>query len=419
MLGASTNKLAGNRGRSPRGQCLDTKLEGATMRSPSEQNRYAALHSNLLMPSIPALDGIRAIAVFLVILYHVSIMRGLPVFPGPLGVLGFFVLSGFLITWLLLKEEDKFGSISLKGFYRRRALRIFPAFYVFWIVAVALRFLAHSEDFPWSQAWSAFFYVSNYLHAIVHPNPDYMIHTWSLSAEEQFYLLWPLSFLLFLKKRRTLMISLAFVIVCVWIHRIHLYAAADAKEYITYAFDTRVDALLVGCLLALALKEGIGGWLVESVCRPFWGPVVTALLIGVSAYAGNLSMGYRLMAGLAIEPLLVAILICQLIVQSTSSLPWKWLNTKPVVYLGRISYPLYLYHMLATHAAGRIHGLNTASFVIVTLCLAITIASCSYHFVEKPFLALKGSSQPRRTVGVSFRPPQMGSGFTRSETRSS
>jgi len=389
------------------------------MRSPSEQNRYAALHSNLLMPSIPALDGIRAIAVFLVILYHVSIMRGLPVFPGPLGVLGFFVLSGFLITWLLLKEEDKFGSISLKGFYRRRALRIFPAFYVFWIVAVALRFLAHPEDFPWSQAWSAFFYVSNYLHAIVHPNPDYMIHTWSLSAEEQFYLLWPLSFLLFLKKRRTLMISLAFVIVCVWIHRIHLYAAADAKEYITYAFDTRVDALLVGCLLALALKEGIGGWLVESVCRPFWGPVVTALLIGVSAYAGNLSMGYRLMAGLAIEPLLVAILICQLIVQSTSSLPWKWLNTKPVVYLGRISYPLYLYHMLATHAAGRIHGLNTASFVIVTLCLAITIASCSYHFVEKPFLALKGSSQPRRTVGVSFRPPQMGSGFTRSETRSS
>jgi len=391
---------------------------GSTKRSPSEQSRYAALHSNLLMPSIPALDGIRAIAVFLVILYHVSIMRALPVFPGPLGVLGFFVLSGFLITWLLLKEEDKFGSISLKGFYRRRALRIFPAFYVFWIVAVASRFLAHPGDFPWSQAWSAFFYVSNYLHAIVHPNPDYMIHTWSLSAEEQFYLLWPLSFLLFLKKRRSLMISLAFVIVCVWIHRIHLYAVANAKEYITYAFDTRVDALLVGCLLALALKEGIGTWLVEKVCRPSWGPVVTGLLIGVSVYAGNLLMGYRLMAGLAIEPLLVAILICQLIVQSTSSLPWKWLNTKPVVYLGRISYPLYLYHMLATHAAGRVPGLNTVSFVIVTVCLAITIASCSYHLVEKPFLALKSSSEPRKTVEVSFRPPQMDSEFTRSGIRS-
>jgi peptidoglycan/LPS O-acetylase OafA/YrhL len=388
------------------------------MRSWSEQSRYATLHANLRMPSIPALDGIRATAVLLVIMYHVSIMKALPVVPGPLGVLGFFVLSGFLITWLLLKEEEKFGSISLKGFYRRRALRIFPAFYVFWILAVASRLLAHTEYFPWSQAWSAFFYVSNYFHAIVHPNPDYMIHTWSLSAEEQFYLLWPLSFLLFLKKKRSLMISLGLVIAGVWIHRIHLYIFAHAKEYITYAFDTRVDALLVGCLLALALKEGLGGWLVEKVCRPFWGPVVTGLLIGVSVYAGNLSTGYRLMAGLAIEPLFVAILICQLIVQSTSSLSWKWLNSKPVVYLGRISYPLYLYHMLATHAAGRIPGLNTVFFIAVTISFATIIASCSYHFVEKPFLALKNkSSQPLKTARIPFHAPQVGNDFTRSETQ--
>src|SRR5436309_8716208 len=109
-------------------------------------------------------------------------------------------------TWLLLKEQEKTGSISLMGFYRRRALRIFPAFYAFWIVAVGSRLLAHGEaQVPWSQAFSAFFYVSNYFHAIFHPSPDFIIHTWSLSA----------------------------------------------------AFDTRADALLVGCFLALVLKEGL------------------------------------------------------------------------------------------------------------------------------------------------------------------
>src|ERR1700737_3144335 len=80
----------------------------------------AQLRSKLLLPSIPSLDGIRAIAVFLVIFYHLGMELGLPILPGPLGVLAFFVLSGFLITWLLLKEEDKYGSISIRGFYRRR-----------------------------------------------------------------------------------------------------------------------------------------------------------------------------------------------------------------------------------------------------------------------------------------------------------
>src|SRR6266705_3771680 len=127
------------------------------MQSSAGKSIYSRLQSALLLPSIPALDGIRAIGVLLVILYHLRSERTLPVFPGPLGVLSFFVLSGFLITWLLLKEEEKFGAISLKGFYRRRALRILPAFYVFWIVAVVSRFLAHPGDFPWSQAWSAFF----------------------------------------------------------------------------------------------------------------------------------------------------------------------------------------------------------------------------------------------------------------------
>src|SRR5690242_8294288 len=244
--------------------------------SPRERNTFSQLQSRLRLPAIPALDGIRAICVFLVIFYHLGFERTLPFVPGPLGVLGFFVLSGFLITWLLLKEHEKSGSISLRGFYRRRALRIFPAFYVFWLLAVGSRLLAHGEgQLPWSQAFSAFFYVSNYFHAILHPSPDFILHTWSLSAEEQFYLLWPLTFLVFARKRRRLIAFLSLLIAAIWVHRIHLWIVAHAAYYVTYAFDTRADALLVGCLLALVLKEGLADRLFGVICRPAWVPLVT------------------------------------------------------------------------------------------------------------------------------------------------
>ena len=378
------------------------------MQSSAGKSIYSQLQSTLLLPSIPALDGIRAIGVLLVILYHLKSERTLPVFPGPLGVLSFFVLSGFLITWLLLKEEEKFEAISLKGFYQRRALRIFPAFYVFWIVAVASRVAVHGQNIAWSYALSAFFYVSNYHYALLPPTTHFLIHTWSLSAEEQFYLLWPLSFLLFPRKRKPLMIGLTALIAAIWFHRVHVWMVARATEYITYAFDTRADALLVGCLLALVLKEGLGRWLVEKICRPVWAPLGTGLLIGISVFAGQSSEGYRLTGGLAIEPLLLAILMCQLIVHSASWL-WKWLNARPVVYLGKISYPLYLYHAFAEHIALRIPGLSTPLLVLTTIFLGIMMASCSYHFIEKPFLALKSrSSPPRRTPRIQLTSSDLG-----------
>src|ERR1700678_807442 len=97
------------------------------------------LHSGLSSGHIPSLDGLRAIAAFLVVFYHF----GFDSCPAGLGVLAFFVLSGFLITWLLLKEEERSGSISLKLFYIRRSLRIFPAYYVYWLISVGI-FLVHN-----------------------------------------------------------------------------------------------------------------------------------------------------------------------------------------------------------------------------------------------------------------------------------
>ena len=114
---------------------------------------YEQLRRRLDMQHIPALDGVRGLSVALVIFYH----AGIPV-SGPLGVLMFFVLSGFLITWLLLKEDEQFGAISLRSFYRRRTLRIFPAFYCFWAMAVLLR-IAGGGAVLWPTAWSSFFII--------------------------------------------------------------------------------------------------------------------------------------------------------------------------------------------------------------------------------------------------------------------
>src|SRR5881628_2466461 len=136
---------------------------------------------------LPALDGLRAVAVFTVIVYHF----GIAAVPGDLGVSAFFVLSGFLITWLLLREHAANGTVSLTRFYTRRVLRIFPAYYAFLALSFAIDHLRHD---PWSPALrnSAIVYLINYFNAFNgHPNTS-IAHAWSLAIEEQFYLLWPL-----------------------------------------------------------------------------------------------------------------------------------------------------------------------------------------------------------------------------------
>lgn len=149
----------------------------------------APLVAGLQRSHLPSLDGIRAIAVFLVVFYHL----GVPGIPGGMGVLIFFVLSGFLITWLLLKEEERFGHISLKLFYARRTLRIFPAFYVYWFLIIGLSIISSRHIFR-AQAVCSFFYISNYYQAIFGDPNTGLSHTWSLGVEEQFYLVWPVTF---------------------------------------------------------------------------------------------------------------------------------------------------------------------------------------------------------------------------------
>jgi peptidoglycan/LPS O-acetylase OafA/YrhL len=313
---------------------------------------------------IPSLNGIRALAATVVLLYHFGFL-GLH---GSYGVTIFFVLSGFLITHLLLTEREKFGSISLRGFYLRRTLRIFPAFYVFMAVYLLLRYATHAPIY-WPQAIASLTYTRDYYDALVHPGKMIAGHTWSLAIEEQFYLLWPFLFVRFQPKH--LAKILAGFIVAVWIYR-----PLHDSRYIYYAFETRADALAVGCLVAVLIHLGYNfRWLTAK-----WmiAPVLLATLAVMKFAAHDNPLT------LSIFPLLAMALILESVVHR------YWLLNNPVAnYLGLVSYPLYLYHpMLASsHLSGW-----------TKLAVTLAFASLSYYVVERPFLQLKNSLHRKKMI---------------------
>ena len=349
----------------------------------------AQLDSKLSHSHIPALDGLRAVAVFLVIVSHF----GFEVVPGAHGVMIFFVLSGLLITWLLLKENERYGTVSLAGFYKRRTLRIFPAFYVYWLILVSV-LVATGRSVLWPHAWSALFYTSNYYSAINGDPSNGFSHTWSLAIEEQFYLLWPFVFLLLRGNIRRMTAFLVGLIAAVWVYRAVLCFGFHVDQaYIYAAFDTRLDELMVGCLLAVLLKRQALSSLWRAISANALLPFITIALLAMSIYAGGLYVDrYRDVFGFTIEPLLVAILVVQLIAFSSTRL-WGWTGWGVVRFLGRISYSLYLYQQLTLHASRKALAaypviLQLAGAILITIILA----TLSHYLIERPFLKLKSTS---------------------------
>ena len=346
----------------------------------------ARLHENLAKRQIPGLDALRAFAVFVVMAYHF----GFTAIPGGYGVVAFFVLSGFLITWLLLKEQDATGTVSLRKFYIRRSLRIFPAFYAFWLLLVAALFVT-GRHVPWDHAASAFVYLSNYYNALLgDPNSGFS-HTWSLAIEEQFYLLWPAAFLLLIRQPQKMAARLVGLILAVWVYRVILVRVfAVDQGYIYAAFDTRFDALLVGCLVAVVLHwkraERATQWLLAH-------PALALLpLLGVYLLVADLPFqvpNRRDIFGFALVPPLLALFMVQVIgFQGTRS--WSWLDHPVLRFLGRISYPLYLYQQITLHMVrDALAGWPVAIQFSAACAVTVAVASASFYILEQPFLRLK------------------------------
>jgi peptidoglycan/LPS O-acetylase OafA/YrhL len=370
----------------------------------------AALREAIATPHLPGLDGLRMIAAFLVVFYHF----GFGVVPGDHGVLAFFVLSGFLITWLLLAEEERHGAISLRLFYLRRALRIFPAFYAFWALWTAL-LLVFDKRIVWGQTWSAFAYLNNYYQAILgDPNTGYS-HTWSLGIEEQFYLLWPMSLIALRRRPRIAIVAAAIGVI--WVYRALLELVVGVNQnYVYEAFDTRADHLLIGCLLAMLLRGEHLGQLWRWLCKPFVSVVTLAVLIASIRAAQVFGAPYRNVIGFALDPLLVAVLIAQVLALSRSPL-WSWLNWRWVRYLGLISYSVYLYQQVVIEPVRAAFAAYPLPVQLAgAVGVVVLVAACSYHVIERPFLRLKERIATRstgaRAPAVALAPSEIPDGGT-------
>ncbi len=355
----------------------------------------SALTSALGTKHIPSLDGLRAVAVLSVMFFHSFGLWG-----GRLGVSLFFVLSGFLITWLLLSEQEKHGSISLKNFYLRRTLRIFPAYYAFLALIVLIEVLQGQPE-VFDHLVPALLYYINYFSAINESHPSFG-HLWSLSVEEQFYLLWPFMFMVVIRFGRTHLIwFLIGAIVACLLWRCYAYMELGFSQSWMYrAFDTRFDNLAIGCLCAVLLRDANTRSIADRLLGSPWLLLVSIGLLFASSYpahAYGLFDTYDSTFAFSVENILLALIMVQSI--GLYQQPYMhWLQSRLFVFIGSISYPMYLYHEVAAGGSHKVFGLLERSigfpkidFLVGVLGFAATIALAyaSYRVVEQPCLKLK------------------------------
>jgi peptidoglycan/LPS O-acetylase OafA/YrhL len=321
----------------------------------------------------------------MVLISHASISRDAiarPFWPllmlasnGELGVDLFFVISGYLITGLLLNEMSRTGGISLGDFYLRRAFRILPACYTFLGTLVILNALG-VISISLKGLLGAMFFVRNYMVSV--NGADWATaQCWSLSVEEQFYLLWPLALIL-LSRRQATWLAVGLIAAAPLSRVITYFSLPGLRWEIIYMTHTRVDTLMFGCLAALL--SGSGAFQC-SVHRAFalrlpllatvWVWVVSPLLRFVFEGYYMLTVGYTL-EGIGI------VLVVIWVVEHPESLAGQLLNSRPLMHLGILSYSMYLWQQWLMR------------YPIPGSLVAVLIAAeCSYFLVERPFLRLR------------------------------
>jgi len=338
----------------------------------------------------PALDGLRALAVILVILAHARV----PGFRmgGQVGVTMFFALSGFLITTLLVEERDRSGRIDLRAFYMRRALRLLPAIIVF-VAVVSAQSLLRGEENVWRNAAGALFYYGNWLRALTGTDLALLSHTWSLSIEEQFYIVWPAILLCVLALsggglRWLLILSAVGVFASVAVTQ--LLVADGALVRVQFGSDTRADGLLIGCILALLIVRRqppkFGVW-----------PAAVALASLAALVAVFVEREFSFRWGQTLAATATAVLIASLLQPSWLT---RVFSLRPLVFCGQISYGLYLWHFPILYGLTPVLWKQIPYWprIIFLISLSYLVAVVSYYVVERRFLERKAQLGEARWV---------------------
>lgn len=376
---------------------------------------------------IASLDGLRALAVIAVICYHLDLKFALG---GLLGVTVFFVLSGYLITGLLMAELEETGTVNLPQFWLRRVRRLFPAIVLVVVVVTALCVLFNhplltklrpdvGPSLFWFQNWWYVFRGLSYFESLGDPSP--LTHFWSLAIEEQFYLVWPILLLLVSKLgasktviRRGCLALAVISAALMWV----LYNPLEDPTRVYYGTDTRACSLLIGAWLSLFWP---GQALTEQGTRNVPSRTINLLdVIGVLSLAGIICMmafidgfsGFMYHGGIVICSVLTAVLIAVL-VHPRSRLA-KFASLKPFVWIGQRSYGIYLWHYPVILLLKPLNGPGdyTWWFVLAVFAITFTVSALSYTFVENPIRhgAIGKALQKwreRRSNGFELRKPRV------------
>jgi peptidoglycan/LPS O-acetylase OafA/YrhL len=330
---------------------------------------------------IPSLDGLRAISITFVLLAHLTGTQNFPAalggakYLGNLGVRVFFVISGFLITTLLLKEQAATGTVSLKKFYARRTLRIFPVYYCFLLVIVVLA-AVDVISLMRHDLLCAFTYTMNNHYE----RSWYVGHLWSLSVEEQFYLLWPATlFLAGMKRAFKIVVAVLFIApVC---RILILFFLPQHWEGVGTIFPATMDSIAIGCLLARSYQ-----WLGTKTryTRFLQSPAFLLVPLAAAVLTFPISTKGSAFIGDSLLNLSIALIVDRF-VRFPGGAVGKILNTGPFVVVGVLSYSLYLWQQLFLNRASG-HAVN--AFPVNIILVGLT-AVLSYSLIEQPFLRLK------------------------------
>ena len=339
---------------------------------------------------LPSLDGLRAFAALIVFASHAGLGH---VIPGGFGVTVFFFLSGYLITTLLRRELEQRGEISFRHFYLRRVYRILPPMYLMLFGILLLCWsglIAH--DITSGGLWAQILQVTNYY--LLYADPDNVVPFtgifWSLAVEEHFYLLFPMLFIVCMRRWSRQQVAAIFLGLCALVlaWRCMLVFQLDAEQARTYlASDTRMDSLLFGCIMGVWMNPALD-------TQAFFKSTRANVLLLVAAVALlGFAFVYRDAAfretarytvqGIALFP------IFWLAVRHPQWPVFRVLNWRPLRTLGVISYVFYLSHLFWMHCGHLLFGENQVAASVSGLVLTIAFAYVAHHVVELPFARLR------------------------------
>ena len=351
---------------------------------------------------IASLDGLRAVSIALVITNHIA--RGFTDYSGHndsgpdlvrflhlghLGVMMFFVISGFLITTLLLKEDR----VNLGRFYFRRTIRIFPPFYIYlaFILLLKLAGVLLTSRFNLFAATS---YTTNFCFGCTEEGSWFTGHTWSLAIEEQFYLLWP-PVLWFAGRARSMWVAVGVLAVCPIIRVVVILIHPETSAEF-FAFSTVADSLAAGCVLAM-LRPRLHK-------NRIYASLITSRFIGAAPFLALMIFWAGEFISPPIKPAFALVAVSVLNLCMVLTIDWcitnpagaivRVLNTQPIVFVGTISYSLYLWQQPFLFSG--LHG-PIWNFPLNIACIGFA-AVASFYLIEKPSLRMRQRLEDLHTI---------------------